>query len=342
MVALVVSVVAALVASVVVTGLFRAWALRHQVLDVPNERSSHVVPTPRGGGVGIVAGVAVGLAVWLAFGGVFSVRAAGWIVGALLVAGVSFADDLRGLPVLPRLGTHLVASVLVTLAGVQDVGGLFALYLVLAFLWIVLLTNLYNFMDGIDGLAAVQAVIGGAAFALAGALFGNALLLSAGAVLSAASLGFLVYNLPPARLFMGDVSSTFLGFSFASLMLLGNLGVGGSRVPLYVGALILAPFLFDGVVTLLRRVARREAWWRPHRSHFYQRLVQTGLSHGAVTGLYGLAALVAAGAALGTAQSNVPLALGSAIALAPLLALVLLTVFRERRARRLAAYGGRS
>jgi UDP-N-acetylmuramyl pentapeptide phosphotransferase/UDP-N-acetylglucosamine-1-phosphate transferase len=159
-------------------------------------------------------------------------------------------------------------------------------------------TNVYNFMDGIDGLAASQAVIAGAALGLAGSLVHNPLLGIGGGLLAAASAGFLVYNVPPARLFMGDVGSTFLGFSFAGLSLLGNLGVGGGRLPIEFGAVILAPFLFDAVVTLLRRMLRGERWYASHRSHYYQRLVVRGLSHARVTALYASLAVVAAAAGL--------------------------------------------
>jgi UDP-N-acetylmuramyl pentapeptide phosphotransferase/UDP-N-acetylglucosamine-1-phosphate transferase len=174
----------------------------------------------------------------------------------------------------------------------------------LAFIWIAVLTNVYNFMDGIDGLAASQAIIAGLALAAAGWLEGNPLLGACGGLLAAASSGFLVFNLPPARVFMGDVGSTFLGFSFAGLTLLGNLGVGGGRLPVEFGVIVLAPFLFDSLVTLGRRVARGERWYAAHRSHYYQRLVQSGMSHGQVTGLYAGLAVLAAAAGLAALDAD--------------------------------------
>ena len=173
--------------------------------------------------------------------------------------------------------------------------------------WIVWLTNLYNFMDGIDGLATSQAVIAGTALAVAGVGVGNPFIAITGACLAAASAGFVVFNWPPARVFMGDVGSTFLGFSFAGLCLLGNLGVGGARLPIEFGLLLLAPFLFDGLVTLGRRVLRGERWYAAHRSHFYQRLVQGGLSHQQVTALYAGLAVVAAVVGLATLAVGPPL-----------------------------------
>lgn len=284
-------------------GAYRRWAVAQEVLDVPNHRSSHAVPTPTGGGVGIVAGFLVGLGLWLASGGTLSPRALGWLAGALLVAAVSFVDDLRRLPASFRLATHLVGAALLTGAGVQGGDLPLAVALPLAFVWVAIVTNVYNFMDGIDGLASAQAIVAGLAYAAAGAFVGNPLLAASGSLLAATALGFLVHNLPPARLFMGDVGSTFLGFSFAGLALLGNIGVGGGKLPLEFGAVVLAPFLFDGLATLGRRALRGERWFEAHRSHYYQRLVQARLSHGRVTSLYtGLAVAAAAAALLGLTQ----------------------------------------
>jgi UDP-N-acetylmuramyl pentapeptide phosphotransferase/UDP-N-acetylglucosamine-1-phosphate transferase len=285
-------------ATAIVGGVaYLRWAPR-RALDVPNDRSSHTRPTPRGGGIVIVSGFVVGLAVWLQTGGALSPRALGWLVGALIVATVGFVDDLQPLPALPRLTIQLLAAGLLTVAGVQDREMPLLLALPLAFVYITVFTNVYNFMDGIDGLAASQAIVAGAALAIAGNLINNPLVAIGGGLLAAASAGFLLYNLPPARLFMGDVSSTFLGFSFAGLCLLGNIGVGGGRLPLEFGAIVLAPFLFDSLVTLARRILRGERWYAAHRSHFYQRLVQHGLSHGQVTSLYAGLAVIAAAAAL--------------------------------------------
>jgi UDP-N-acetylmuramyl pentapeptide phosphotransferase/UDP-N-acetylglucosamine-1-phosphate transferase len=192
-------------------------------------------------------------------------------------------------------------------------------------------TNVYNFMDGIDGLAASQAIVAGLALAIAGTLVVNPLVAVGGGLLTAASAGFLVYNLPPARLFMGDVGSTFLGFSFAGLTLLGNIGVGGGRLPIELGPVLLAPFLFDSLVTLARRIMRGERWYAAHRSHYYQRLVSTGLSHGQVTSLYAGLAVVAAGAALAGLSAAEPLRQVLALlAYVPMLGVVALVWRLER------------
>ena len=302
--------VAAFATALVGARLYLRWA-PERALDIPNQRSSHTRPTPRGGGLVIVGGFLVGLGVWLVTGGSLSPRALGWLAGALLVAGVSFVDDLHPLPAVPRLLTHGLGAVLLTVAGVQERELALLVALPLAFVWIALVTNVYNFMDGIDGLAASQAIVAGAALAIAGSVVRNPLVAIGGGLLAAASAGFLLYNLPPARLFMGDVGSTFLGFSFAGLSLLGNIGVGGGRLPVEFGVVILAPFLFDSLVTLARRMARGERWYAAHRSHYYQRLVQLGLSHQQVTSLYAGLAVAAACAGLAGLAVEAPAQTGA-------------------------------
>jgi UDP-N-acetylmuramyl pentapeptide phosphotransferase/UDP-N-acetylglucosamine-1-phosphate transferase len=305
-------------------GLYLRWAPR-RALDVPNERSSHSRPTIRGGGLVIVLGFFAGLAVWLSSGGSLSPRALGWLVGALLVASVSFVDDLHPLPALPRLCTHLAGALLLTFAGVQLDEPTAIAALLVAFAYVVVLTNVYNFMDGIDGLAVSQAVVAGAALAVAGIVVRNPLVSITGGLLSASSLGFAIYNVPPARMFMGDVGSTFLGFSFAGVSLLSNIGVGGGRLPIEFGLILFAPFLFDSLVTLARRLLRGERWYAAHRSHYYQRLVRCGLSHGKVTGLYAALAVVAAGAALVSLYVSDPLRqLLALVAYVPMLAVAAL------------------
>jgi UDP-N-acetylmuramyl pentapeptide phosphotransferase/UDP-N-acetylglucosamine-1-phosphate transferase len=318
-------IVAAFAVALIGGRLYLHWAPR-RALDVPNQRSAHSRPTPRGGGLCIVAGFFAGLAVWLALGGSLSPRALGWLGGALLVAGVSLIDDLRPLPALPRLLTHVVGALVLTLAGVQDRGELPLTFAVpLAFVYVIVLTNVYNFMDGIDALATAQSIIAALALAIAGILVGNPLVAAGGSLLMAASAGFLAYNLPPARLFMGDVGSTFLGFSFAGLPLLGNIGVGGGRLPLEFGLVLLAPFLFDSLVTLARRFIGGERWYAAHNSHYYQRLVRRGMSHGQVSALYAAFGAVAAAAALAGIRASDPLRLGLALfAYAPMLAVVVI------------------
>ena len=292
--------VGAAVASWALVGAVRRVALRRGVLDVPNERSSHTTPTPRGGGLALAVCAAGAWALALAAG-----APAGTVVGlalpALAVAALGGADDVRPLGAGVRLAVQVAAAAVAVWAlgawgAVAVPGGgvvrLGAAGGVVAGLWVVGLTNVYNFMDGIDGIAGLQAAVAGAAWAAVGALGGGLVVGWTGAALGGAALGFLVHNWAPARVFMGDVGSAFLGFTFAALALVGD----DPRVPLAALAFVW-PFAFDGGYTLARRLARGENVFAAHRSHVYQRLVVAGASHRAVATLYGVlaAASVAAG-----------------------------------------------
>lgn len=291
--------VLALAASYCGVAAIRRVAERRRFLDIPNERSSHTRPTPRGGGLAIVAVVLGGLWFYAALcPGVPRLALGIFTLGAVLIACVSGWDDLHPLPVWCRFTTHGLAAILVILAfgywhavGWPGLGG-FSLGLfgvLLTFLWIVGLTNAYNFMDGIDGIAGAQAVVAGLGWAILGWIDGQPLVSVMGLLIAAASLGFLGHNWPPARIFMGDVGSAFLGFSLAALT-----GMASQSNPVFVlaGIALIWPFIFDAVFTFARRLRRGEKVWAAHRSHLYQRLIISGLSHGQVSGLYiGLAIL---------------------------------------------------
>lgn len=246
-------------------GLLLLPAARRLALDVPNERSLHSRPVPRTGGIAIAAGIAAASLAALALPG-------SALVIAAALAVISFADDVTGLPTALRLAMHLAAAG--TLVALQlEVSFPAALLLALAIAWT---TNAYNFMDGADGLAAGMAAVGFGAYALAAYLAGAAPLATLCASIAAASLGFLLFNWPPARLFMGDVGSVPLGF------LAGALGVQGWSAgcwPLWFPLLVFAPFLGDATLTLARRLWHRERVWQAHREHYYQRLVRLGFSH---------------------------------------------------------------
>ena len=295
-------------ASAAGVAMFARWAAGRQLLDVPNERSSHDRPTPRGGGAVIVAvaGLSLGAAI---VAGMVEPAPGSFVVAAcaVIIAVVSAVDDVRSLPSSLRLLVHTIcaASAVMAIAGVS----LPVPMAVLAVLWIVGLTNAYNFMDGIDGIAGGQAIIAGAALALASlsaGLSGQALTASA---LAAGSAGFLLHNWSPARIFMGDVASAFLGFVFAVMVL----RLARDSVPLALGAaLSLWPFVFDTSLTISRRAWRRENLLASHRSHLYQRLVISGWSHARVAALYICAAAAGAAAGLGWA---LPRARGSVLIL---------------------------
>jgi UDP-N-acetylmuramyl pentapeptide phosphotransferase/UDP-N-acetylglucosamine-1-phosphate transferase len=189
-------------------------------------------------------------------------------------------------------------------------------------------TNAYNFMDGIDGIAGSQAAIAGFGWIGAGYALQDPLVAVLGAVLAAANLGFLLFNWPPASIFMGDVGSSFLGFVLAVLSVLV---ARQSAAIAMAGMLFVWPFVFDTVFTFLRRVGRREHLLRPHRTHLYQRLVLTGVSHRAVTLLY--AALATTGLAVGHAvarEATIASAAGASL-ISVLAATVWLVVVRRER-----------
>lgn len=275
-----------------------AWALgfpvhrmllKARVIDLPNARSSHVAPVARGGGIAIFGATIVVVA--LATAGQTD-HLIWWLMGAAgLLAAVSFVDDVKSLPRSWRFLSHSVAAAIALVAFSGPSGQFVAegrtlLVYGAAFVWVVGYTNAYNFMDGINGLAAGQAVVTGLGFAIVAA-FGAApawdsppFVLSL--ALAGAAAGFLPHNAVRARMFMGDVGSTPLGFLFASLTLWFGLQYGVALGTALM--LIHANFLLDTAFTLLRRVLRGERWLQPHREHFYQRLVRSGWSHQRVTG----------------------------------------------------------
>ena len=269
------------------TGAVRAYALRRSLLDIPNHRSSHTVPTPRGGGLSIVIVVLVATGIGFLSKVIEGNFSAAVLAGGGLIAWVGWIDDHQGLPAAWRAVAHFAAAVIaVWLIGTPDAItiGTYSLhvgwlYRVLAVLGLVWLTNLFNFMDGIDGIAAGEAFTVTAAGA--GLLFasGQPGMGAFALILCGAALGFLVWNWPPAKIFMGDVGSGFLGFALGVLALAS---LANGKVQLDVWLLLLSVFLFDATVTLLRRLGR-ERIYEAHRRHAYQRAVQSGMSHRQVT-----------------------------------------------------------
>ncbi|MHB1678395.1 MAG: MraY family glycosyltransferase [Sulfuriferula sp.] len=259
------AVLLALIISVLAVRFLSSNFAARLAMDMPNQRSLHTQPIPRTGGLGVAVGVACG---WALAGA--AVPAPLW-AGAAALIGVSFLDDRYGLPAAVRFLVHgAIAGWLVLTLGIGVGWG------VLAILVIVWMTNLYNFMDGADGLAGGMAVTGFAVYALVFASQGHAGLGLAAAVISAAALGFLLFNFPPARVFMGDAGSIPLGFLAAAF---GLLGIVRQVWPVWFPLLVFAPFVLDATVTLVRRGLRGEKVWQAHKQHYYQRLIQMGWSH---------------------------------------------------------------
>ena len=278
------------VASLLLVRGLLAWAARLQIVDVPNERSSHTRPTPRGGGLAAVVVFVVGALALGAAGLVSGRDLLALLPGAVGVAVVGLLDDRRGVAPLARLAVHLGAAAwfLVVLGGLPPtgitwvdatplLGGLVGM---LAIAWG---TNLFNFMDGIDGIAGSQAVFIAAGVALVGIAGGVPGLAALGALLAGGAAGFLAWNWPPARIFMGDVGSGFFGHVLSCLLVLT---LRADRPAIAVALALPALFLVDATVTLLRRGLRGAPPHQAHRTHAYQWLSRRWGSHLRVSLLY--------------------------------------------------------
>ncbi len=249
--------------------LLRSDSLRARFLDHPNHRSLHHVPVPRSGGLAIHAAFVIAVLVFMALS--LPLPDAGFWAGWGLVVAVSAWDDLRHVPVGVRLASHVIAAGLLLWAlapastptlAVLVTGG--------ALVWFV---NLFNFMDGMDGLAGLMAVTGSLCLAAAGLMQGDAGYALLAGVVAAAAGGFLFHNLPPARLFMGDAGSIGLGLVLGGLSLYG---IFQGLFPWFVPLLTFLPFIADATCTLIVRILRRQRPWEAHREHVYQRLVLAG------------------------------------------------------------------
>jgi Fuc2NAc and GlcNAc transferase len=265
----------------------RLYAL-DRLLDVPNERSSHSVPTPRGGGLAIA---------FTALGGIVLAAILRWIDwnlaialvgGGTMIAAIGWIDDHRSLSALTRFAVQFTSAgwAIYWLGGLPSLSvGSATLHIgivgsILGIIGIVWAINLYNFVDGIDGLAAGEAISTGVIGGLILLAMGQTGLATVSLIIAAANAGFLPLNWAPARLFMGDVGSGMLGYLFAVLAIASE---NSGAVPLLLWVLLLGAFVFDATVTLCRRIAHGERWYHAHHSHAYQRMVQAGKSHAQVS-----------------------------------------------------------
>mgnify|MGYP001594846681 CR=1 FL=1 len=280
-----------------ITGLLVSKASLLRSIDHPNDRSLHSKPTPRSGGVAIIASILIGLG-FAALGLAIVPPSTGfmpkglasasvWIIGSIaLIATVSFLDDRRGLPAGLRFAVQAIAAVIVvwgvglTLSSIPipsiktfELGWFAAPVSVLFLLW---MTNLYNFMDGMDGFAGGMTTLGFGFMAYFSWTAGHPFILLTATVVSMSALGFLFHNFPPARIFMGDVGSIPLGFTGGALILVG---LRDGLFDVWVPMMIFSPFIMDATVTVLRRAWQRQKIWEAHRDHYYQRLVLLGWGH---------------------------------------------------------------
>ncbi len=261
-----------LVFSAIIAVIFRKFALKFSILDVPNERSSHSTPVPRGGGIAIVISFYAGLwYTWKSQGLADELFFA--LLPGLIIALIGFIDDVRGLPPLFRLLIHLGCSgfALFFLGGFHalfgsELGWVWSVIGLLIFVWFI---NLFNFLDGSDGYASMEAI----SISLILWFFTqNPLLL----ILTFSVAGFMFWNWPKAKIFMGDSGSTVLGFI---VVVLGTYFHNQRSFPFSYWILITSLFWFDATVTLIRRIFNKENLSHPHKKHIYQRAIRSGLSH---------------------------------------------------------------
>ncbi len=276
-----------------------AW--KYQILDTPNERSSHYTPIPLGGGVVIVL-VVLAMGAWVA-NEIEWKRSLIYIISAAVMAWMGWRDDVHSLPASFRLTVQsLIAMVSIWGMGYFKVVaipmfghvqlGLFGI--LITFFWIVGLTNAYNFMDGIDGMAGGVALMAALGWMWLSSDTKTWFVFWIALAIASSSLGFLGHNWSPARVFMGDVGSTFLGYTFAVLSLV-SANQGGDA--LLIGTLLMWTVIMDSFVTFLGRLIKRENVFTGHRSHLFQRLVQVGYKHSTISLFYmiltGVAGLLA-------------------------------------------------
>ncbi len=278
---------AAGVITLLVTPVLRKYLVGRGMVDLPDTRRSHQVPTPRGGGLAMLAGLLPVLLILAWFDDSIIILTV--FVSALALVG--WLDDRMDLPIMLRMGVQGALAVLLlwSVRGIDSLAlGSYVLdapvlLTVLAFLAVVWLINLHNFMDGADGLASTQGAWSGLLFGVIFLRAGQSVLALACFAVSTVCLGFLVWNRPPARLFMGDTGSLLIG-GVVAWMVVVSFAV--ADVSPWVSLILTSVFVVDTTLTLVRRVSRGERWYTPHRQHAYQRLIASGWGHGQVLRLY--------------------------------------------------------
>nr|MEE4269394.1 hypothetical protein [Candidatus Krumholzibacteria bacterium] len=304
--------IGAIISNLGVTPWVIRQLLRRSIMDIPNQRSSHDTPVPRGAGIMIILTWLLGMILVEGMAiynpaGFFIAGPDGFVIGGtigmVLLAAVGLIDDRHNLNPFIKLLVQIVAALQVLWLArlpVESFGlpfleepGLGTLGWVLALIWLVGFTNIFNFMDGINGLAFSQLIFGGVALSIMGVMIDDFELAVSGALAAGAAVGLLKYNFPQAQVFMGDVGSLPAGFLLGLMALRAAFGPDSQgQIPFMAPVLALWPFLFDGGYTLLNRVYHRRNPFQAHRSHLYQRQLFAGQTHGEITVFYGISMLV--------------------------------------------------
>jgi len=296
------------------------------MLDLPGDRHSHTEPTPRGGGAGLVVALALASLPWFHASAVLPFWLLCSLPGFTVLSLMGWWDDKKPLSVQLRLFVQVVVSFYLVLCFQPNGESLGTVPALLAVLYLMWMTNLYNFMDGSNGMAGFQGVFAGLTLAwlFDGANDYPATVLSL--ILAVACLGFLPWNLGRARVFMGDVASGSLGFAIASLLIFG---VFSNEISIPVAWLVMLVFLCDSTLTLVARVLRGEQWYNPHKQHLYQQLIVRGWSHTRVLSVYQLINLVLVIPAIAVAVNRPLVATAVATLTTAAIAVVWLVVRRK-------------
>lgn len=264
-------------------------ALKYSIMDIPGSRSSHIHPTPRGGGIAIC----ISFLLMLFFLKNYTDNKFLWCLffGVTIISGIGLIEDIKRLHIKTRFSVQVIASSIpifygfrlneieLPMLGIINLG---ILSIPITLTWILWMTNLYNFMDGIDGITASQAAVVSFFLFLSFLIIKNNFLSLISLIIIGSSLGFLIHNFPPAKIFMGDVGSSSLGFIFAILAIFASQNEE-HYIPFFIFLLLSGTFIFDTTITLMRRIVGGERWFEAHRSHYYQRLVIAGYTHKQVT-----------------------------------------------------------
>lgn len=290
--------IAILVANYFFTRWFIRYAKVKRMTDYPSERSSHEVPTPRGGGVGFVLLTILSTLIYSVIHGVsnhFGLLI--FIAAAMFVAILGWFDDKNDLSKRVRFTVQVLSAFMILLF-IQNLNSMYLpggvelslgfAGIILGLIWITGSTNIYNFMDGVDGIASVQALSASAGWIIFAVIWNNSDLLAINLFILFGVAAFMMFNWSPAKIFMGDVGSLFLGFTFGAMPFLAAYTVESLTIGMavWIGGLLLWPFLFDGAFTIFRRLYNGENIFQAHRSHLYQKMNIAGWKHSSVSLIY--------------------------------------------------------